>query len=799
MWSTNKYQVAALPPKKAKQAGTVTPEKAIKSAVSTIDSEKRVPVSSPSANVPIEQDLNASLARLDMKDQPEPQTDLHDHGPLEALRQSAKLDDEKTHLSISSTKAPSLSGKSIASITTFAMDEKESIRPDDSASVQAAEDEDSNSGPGSGAQNSRFGSEAGAKAFHSQLQEISLQRSVPLPRKAIGSSIAELPANGIQEPLSVTTDPHDPDPQAMALGSQIPFCMPDEKLLDAVHGQRDRMFVLQLEQDFISFIRDPQSPSLDLPPYNSFFRMLAHKLGDYYKLSHFVDSSTNAVRLYKTTETQYAQLPTPLSAFTRKPSSEEAPLVPQSMKIMRRAGGVMVEGQTGESGGNTNVNSMVPSKAGSEVGDDSQKVSGVTSPTGSSTAKDKATKTREEKEAKYKEARDRIFADWKETENGETNPSNEASAQASRASSVSGRKKKKTQKNNDDDGFQARSAYNVFYPNRQAPGYENAANPMGYYNSYMPQNGSQGFQPGFGQNFALGQPYQPIPQTQFFPAQMLTQNPMVANVGMLAPAGAPQQFANYSMVQQPMAQHFYPQMQQSPNHMPYQPSMQAPQNPYNVQMPRPSSQMSDQNWGVAGMQSPYQVYPVPSNSYQPQTPQSVQQLPANNANNLSPPYAYGQLPQQTHSPGHRSPHPVPGSYNRSSFNAQSRVFVPGESGFVSPGVVDKSGQHNNYRSPAQAVVPGNTVFNQPMPSMPPQNQFVPPLGGSTSGSPRKVSSQTSQSQSPLPSTISKWGTPATLPPKPPPPANQHMPNSMPTFQNGTYSKPTGAPQDAKAH
>ncbi|MCJ1323648.1 hypothetical protein MMC10_000309 [Thelotrema lepadinum] len=797
MQSTDECQVAALPPKKANQTGTVTPEKAIRSAMTTAtNSEKRAPISSPSANVPVEQDLNASLARLDVKNQPEPQNDLPDHGPLEALRQNAKLDDEKTHLSISSTKAPSLSGKSIASITTFAMDEKESIRPDDSASVQAAEDEDSNSGPGSGAQNSRFGSEAGAKAFHSQLQEISLQRSIPLPRKAISSSIPELPTNGIQAPLLVDADPHDPNPQTMALGTQIPFCMPDEKLLDAVYGVKDRMFVLQLEQEFVSFIQDSQAPSLDLPPYNSFFRMLAHKLGDYYRLSHFVDSSTNAVRLYKTSETQYAQLPTPLSAFNRKPSSEEAPIVPPSMKIMRRAGGVTADGQFYDSGGNTNVNSMVPSKAGSEVGSDSQKVSGVTSPTGSSTAKDKATKTREEKEAKYKEARDRIFADWKEAENGEANPSNEASAQVSRASSVNGRKKKKAQKN-DDDGFQARSAYNVFYPNRQAPGYETTVNPMGYYNSYMSQNVPQGFQPGFGQNFGVGQQYQPMPQSQFFPGQMLPQNPLVANVGMLAPAGAPQQFMNYTMVQQPMASQFYPQMHQPQNHMPYQPPMQTPQTQYNVQVPRPNSQMSDQGWGMGGMQSPYQVYPIPSNSYQPQTPQPVQQVPVSNASNLTPPYAYGQLPQQAQSPGHRIAHPVPGSYNRSSFNAQSRVFVPGESGFASP-ATDKNGQYNDFRGQGQFPAQGNPGFNQPMPAMP-QNQFVPSLGGSNSGSPHKVSNQTSQSQSPLPSTISKWGTPATLPPKPPPPANQHVPNSMPTFQNGTYSKPAGASQDTKAH
>lgn len=58
------------------------------------------------------------------------------------------------------TKPPSLDGKSITSGTTFALDEKESLRPDDSASVKAAEDDDTFSGRGSIVAGSRIGSEA---------------------------------------------------------------------------------------------------------------------------------------------------------------------------------------------------------------------------------------------------------------------------------------------------------------------------------------------------------------------------------------------------------------------------------------------------------------------------------------------------------------------------------------------------------------------------------------------------------------------------------------------------------------
>ena len=39
---------------------------------------------------------------------------------------------------------------------------------------------------------------------------------------------------------------------------------------------------------------------IDLPPCNSFCRLLAHKLADYYALTHFVDNAVSSVRLYRT-------------------------------------------------------------------------------------------------------------------------------------------------------------------------------------------------------------------------------------------------------------------------------------------------------------------------------------------------------------------------------------------------------------------------------------------------------------------------------------------------------------------
>ena len=799
----DRLQVAALPPQNAaKQTPTVTSDNAKQSALSASNSDKSVSGSTTSTKASAEQGLGESLARLEIKGQPDPPSNLHEHGPLETLRQSAKMEDEKTHLSVSSTKAPSLDGKSIASMTTFAMDEKESIRPDDSASVQAAEEEDSNSGPGSGAQNSRFGSEAGAKAFHSQLQEISQQRGIPLPRRIMGAAPAEGQANGIPQNLPVHQGAPNLGHQGLPIVPQYSYSMPDEKLLEALNGPKDRLFVLQLEQQFIQFLQDPQASSLDIPPCNSFFRLLAHRLGDYYRLSHLVDNHTNAVRLFKTNESQNTQLPTPLSVFQRKGSSEEGQQIQPSMKIMRRAGGAVSETQIGESTGNTNVSSMVPSKAGSEDGDESQKVSGVASPTGSTAAKDKATQTREEREAKYKEARDRIFADYKERENGEGNPSTEASTQASRASSVNGRKKKKNNnKNSEDDGFQARSAFNVVYPNRPpVMAYDQGLGSTTYFNYYsQQQNGSQVFPPGFGQNYP-GQQFQPIQQPQFYPGQMFPSGPMPANNGMMIQPGAQQQFVNYQYPPQPIMNQYYPQMQQTQNQMSFQPSMQPSMMPspnmYNATMSRPESQMSNQSWGQNNMQNPYQVYPAPQSSYQPQAPpQAMQQGPMTSSNNPAMPYAFGQLPYQSPSPSGPNAHPVPGSYNRPTFNAQSQPFVPGKTVTMNSGA-DFGGRQASHMGAYPGSPQGNSGPSYLQPGMQ-HGQLMPALGNPSSASPRKASTQNSQAPSPATgSTISKWGTPS-LPPKPPPPAST-LPN-MPTFQNGTYTKAVGTPQDTKAH
>lgn len=168
---------------------------------------------------------------------------------------------------VSSRKPASLDGKSTTSGTTFALDEKESLRPDDSASVMAAEEDDTFSAPGSIVAGSRMGSETGARAFRDQFHEISERMGYPPPRgpaaarpipptlpvmapQVVGTSQAGAVAG---QTVPTTLDTSTPN-------GSLPFGFsqsePDEKLLEALESPKDRLFLLRLEQDVIEFVKD---------------------------------------------------------------------------------------------------------------------------------------------------------------------------------------------------------------------------------------------------------------------------------------------------------------------------------------------------------------------------------------------------------------------------------------------------------------------------------------------------------------------------------------------------------------
>ncbi|KAI4289636.1 MAG: hypothetical protein L6R35_001096 [Caloplaca aegaea] len=728
-----------------------------------------------------------------------------------AVGPTLRVDDEQTHFSMSSTKPASLDGKSTASGTTFAMDEKESLRPDDSASVKAAEEEDSCSGTGSGAPNSRIGSEAGGKAFRDQFHEIS-ERIYHAPSRPIVAvyrgipGIEEEAAHAAPSPLQTPLQ----EPATMAAPSIAPpdsgafkmeYRSPDEKLLEALGSSKDRLFVLRLEHDIINFIQHSGDPTLDLRTPNSFCRLLAHKLADYYALTHHVDGSMTAVKLYRT---PYCRIRTPLSAYPQSNSSNENAVSSQpAVKIMRRAG-LVKDGNKFESGAHTTTSSIAPSKAGSETGEDSGRATGLLSPTESYLSKDRIAMTREEREAKYKETRDRIFKGFEDVENIDAAAVTDAGAGISRTSSANGKKKARKQRNVD-DGFEARSHYTAYYPAMQYSGsYDQTPTSPAYYHPGMPPQ-----YPTFGESNGMdtamylpsfGPGYQSLPPTPGYHVPLPPQYPVTAS----STTNGLHHVQPYPSFMQHMPYQYYQQQQSSPALGQHSSAMSSPALSSNAQLSRPQSQTSDQQWPQIAFQYPYSQQ---QQFYPPQNPpqNSMPPLPA-------VPYQYGQLPCPPNLPGSRNAHPLPGSYNRQqAFNPQTRSFVPSSNSqppFV--GNLPQDAAFNVQVSSLPGTTSGlahNGPSNAPvhLSSMPQFGSFVPTPDSKSLPS-RKSQIRSDENQAPGKSTLAKWGTPANLPPKPPPPDPPGMPpslpqsipappslpkmsngQSMPTFHNGIYA------------
>jgi hypothetical protein len=177
------------------------------------------------------------------------------------------VEDNSTQLSSSdgSGKPPSIDGKSVASAATFALDEKESLRPDDSASLRAVEEEDVTSPPDSVIADSRQGSDNGAaRAFRDQLHEIAVMN--PQPHRGVPPGRFPTLPNGPQILYDPNQPPNGARPMSQPVvngmpaingGSELP-AIPDEKLLEALQSPRDRLFIVKLEQDFIDFIKEPR-------------------------------------------------------------------------------------------------------------------------------------------------------------------------------------------------------------------------------------------------------------------------------------------------------------------------------------------------------------------------------------------------------------------------------------------------------------------------------------------------------------------------------------------------------------
>jgi hypothetical protein len=185
---------------------------------------------------------------------------------------------------------------------------------------------------------SNLGSEETVRAYRTQLYAASGRNGQPVqehPSREVNNT-TQSGSSGQQ-----TADDGKPKVLVGAADGLGPFNLfyrptPDEKLLEALEYPRDRIFLLRLEADVISFVKDSEEPFIDLPPCNSFHRMLTHKLADYFHMTHQVDSVAGTVRIFRT---PFFRLPPTLMTISNPPTTGNTP--PPSlpaMKIMRRGG-----------------------------------------------------------------------------------------------------------------------------------------------------------------------------------------------------------------------------------------------------------------------------------------------------------------------------------------------------------------------------------------------------------------------------------------------------------------------------
>lgn len=427
-----------------------------------------------------------------------------------------------------------------------------------------------------------------------------------------------------------------------------------------------------------------------------------------------------------------------------------------AMKIMRRN-----DGERPSNDGSTAASSAVPSKTGSEAGDSLNDGERGGSSAGATPAKDRLTLTREEREAKYQEARERIFRDFPESKS--LDGGNGDQSNMSRSSSTSGRKKTQRQKTPHDDSFEVRSQYNAYYPGTQ------------YSQGPMPYNASVN-EPSFPpQPFMIGPGVAP-PSMGYAQGQNGTMysNPMGMNPmphysmpvsPQMTPSGP---WQNGAVPQSPYSG--YASINQSP-------AMTTKSSPALNNYPTPNGmqyQHTPSGWSSPQYQGAYQ----PSTHRTP--PMQWPTYPSQPPNPTS--YPYTQYPGQHMNPAmqsHPGVHPLPGSYNRSHFNPQTRSFVPG--GVSSGRHPAQGGQHAMNPYPAmqgtvQAQWSGIPDMTKAAELQGPGGLRGPPTGGRDS--------------------IAKWGTPSHLPPKPPPsevspdfdpkyrPAVPHASNGLSTSKNG---------------
>ncbi|EPE10052.1 r3h domain-containing protein [Ophiostoma piceae UAMH 11346] len=564
------------------------------------------------------------------------------------------------------TKPPSLDGKSITSGTTFnALDEKESLRPDDSASVKAATDEDDAfSIRGSLLISSRFGSDVAPRGQRMiQIGDMPPRILPAVSQETAVSSNVTPSSSSEQQPV---TEARVQLATSTAAPPGVNGQYPDEKLLEAMQSQKDRLFLLRLENDVVNFVQNSKEPFMDLPPSNSFCRMLTHKLADYYHMTHSFEAVAGSVRIYRT---PFCRVPPPLGSFVpaSTPSSvTPPPPVIQPKKIMRRGEEFEILSSSG------------PSKATSEVDSDYKDKVPL--------AKEKM--SREEREEAYNKARERIFGTATEV----STPENDDGTGISRASSVSAKDKTAASKKNkaskqrrdDSESFDSRSQYTLLYNHSQQTTW---VPPQFYNGAPMPMQAQP--HPGQTQQLPVMAPQQPPHYAN------TTMQPVVA-YGLAGPGYAQAIPANDAPPAAGGIMH-YPPQPMPPRHVP---QGSQPAYPFPPQPPQGAGPPQWQQQPLPPQPQPQpQVPPFNAGTYPlTQTRPAPTGPPGPAQANMM--YAFGQLPANFNPNDPKSQHPIPGSYignySRHGFNPKTQSFVPGTGPISAPGMPGPQGPYSGH-------------------------------------------------------------------------------------------------------
>lgn len=655
-------------------------------------------------------------------------TDQHDrNGPLNPANVASgdSIGDDQSQLSSSSLKQQSFDTKSMASVTTFALDEKESIRPDDSASVRAADEDEPHPGL---SRNSSFQQEAepAIQKINPKITGPSVTiaaRRYPYTTLVNPPRFGDLPLEPLPEPQILEPTVDNAPANALVEENRARLSEtstgPDEKLLEALSSHKDRLPLLQLEEKIVAFIAAGRDTMLELPPQNSFTRLLTHKLADYYNLAHHINDDNSSVRIFRT---DCFILPLSLAEIARSiPLGSQQMSHATQVKIMRRA---QLGSRQFSTGNSTAASSSVPSKATSENGAETNSEEGLQSPSEGTPSRDRSKLTREEREAQYKAARERIFGDFQESVASESGSTGEASVSMSRSSSSSGKKKARKNRVPKDDTFEARSAFIPSYtamhmhPTYHQQVYNEMQFPGSYNNSSFPSNVYSGPP---GQNYSSYDPSASFTSATGYNAH---------NASML------NSMEGWQNSQSNMANGFY-NFQTS---QPYQTQpIQSQMSSQYHQPASPSAMTQSQNWITNQYQPPFMQNsgPLGGQNWQPFNASGAAQGPAQ--------YHYGQHPaqQQSSTASFASQLPVPGGFqgNKSLFNPQTRSFVPGN-----------TAARNGPRAKSKKGQPAASSIRSP----------------GTGSHPISYLNDTSQTRIREDSLQQKYGTPATLPKKPPP-------------------------------